>query len=132
MLIQMQHPPRIPAFQKWIEVLNAWLNGRGAEIVDALASIGDLTIQSDPEALFLEGWLLCDAGDHQAGFDYIQRAVTKGYFVVHTLKTATQFDPLRGTAEFQALLRVAESGRQLALESFRRGGGDRLLGMNRT
>ena len=128
MLIQLRNPPRIEAFHKWVELLTAWLNGRADEVIGSLSSLGNLSIQSDPEALFLEGWILCDAGEHQAGFEFIQRAVTKGYFVEHTLRMATQFDPLRGTTEFQALMQVAESGRQQALASFREAGGDRLLG----
>ena len=128
-LIQLAHPPRLPVFQRWTEVLSAWMNGRSAEMLEALSVLAGLKILMDPEAMFLQGWILSDAGEHQAGFDYIRRAVEKGYFVVATLESATQFDPLRATPEFQSLLRVASSGREQALAAFRDAGGDRLLGM---
>ena len=127
-LIQLAHPSRLLVFQRWIEVLSAWLNGRSAEMVEAVSALSGLKILADPEAIFLQGWILSDAGEHQAGFEYIRRAVEKGYFVVATLESARQFGPLRGTSEFQSLLRVAESGREQALASFRDAGGDRLLG----
>ncbi len=40
-----------------------------------------LKIQDDPEAIFQEGWLLCDVGEHEQGLAYLRRAVAKGYFV---------------------------------------------------
>ena len=129
-LIQLAHPPRLEVFQRWTEVLSAWMNGRSAEMLEALSVLAGLKILMDPEAMFLQGWILSDAGEHQAGFDYIRRAVEKGYFVAATLESATQFDPLRATPEFQSLLRVASSGREQALAAFRDAGGDRLLGIH--
>jgi hypothetical protein len=82
----------------------------------------------DPEAIFQEGWLLCDVGEHQRGLDYLRRAVAKGYFVAPTLSGRPQFDALRGDPAFQAVLAEAEAGRQRALAAFREGGGERLLG----
>jgi hypothetical protein len=122
----------IPAFRKWIEVLTAWLNARPQDMLIAMEDLAGLKILDDPEAIFLGGWMLCDAGALTEGFARIQRAVEKGFFVVTTLASAKQFAPLRGTPEFEALMRVAESGRQQALASFREGGGDRLLGLSRT
>ena len=88
-----------------------------------------MKIQHDPEAIFQNGTLLCDIGEHQEGLDYLRRAVGKGYFVSPTLSARTQFDPLRTNPDFQTLLEEAERGRRQALVAFREAGGERLLGL---
>ena len=85
-------------------------------------------MEAEPEAAVAEGWLLSEGAALEQGFDYIRRAVTKGYFVAPTLTRATQFDALREGAEFQALLAGAEAGRARARDAFRQAGGERLLG----
>ena len=91
-------------------------------------SLGLLKIDEDPEAIFQEGWLLCDAGDYERGIDYLRRAVSKGYFVAPTLSGRPQFDPLRSRPDFQAILTEAEEGRLRALGAFVEAGGNQLLG----
>ena len=86
-----------------------------------------LNIQLDPEAIFQEGWLLCDVGEHEEGLDYLRRAVAKGYFVAPTLADSRHFDALRDNPVFQSVLAEAEAGRQRALAAFRDAGGERLL-----
>jgi hypothetical protein len=93
------------------------------------SGLSSLKIQDDPEAIFQEGWLFCDVGQHDKGLPFLRRAVAKGYFVAETLKGRPQFDPLRSDPEFKAILAEAETGRARALEAFRQGGGERLLGM---
>ena len=127
LLVNMRRASHIPAFQSWIDYLMAWLEHRPGDMVLDSALPG-LKIQEDPEAIFQEGWLLCDVGEHGAGLDYLQRAVTKGYFVVPTLSSRPQFDALRGDPRFQALLAEAEEGRRRARAAFEEAGGDRLLG----
>jgi serine/threonine protein kinase/tetratricopeptide (TPR) repeat protein len=127
-LLEMRRPVRIPAFLSWIDLLLAWIDRRSADVVVRLSALSALKIQHDPEAMFLEGWLLCDTGDPQAGLGYLQRAVAKGYFVVPTLLSRPQFDALRGTPEFAALLQDAEAGQREALRAFTAAGGERLLG----
>jgi TolB-like protein/tetratricopeptide (TPR) repeat protein len=127
-LIDMcQAPPRVTAFQTWTEYLMAWLEYRPADMFVRLSALSTLKIQDDPEAIFQEGWLLCDVGEHEQGLVYLRRAV-KGYFVAATLSGAPAFDALRSDPRFQAILLDAESGRQQALAAFRDGGGERLLG----
>ena len=92
-----------------------------------LSSFGALKIFDDPEAIFQEGWLLCDVGEYERGLDRLQHAVAKGYFVVPTLANSRQFDALRTEPAFQKLLADAEAGRQRALVAFRDAGGERLL-----
>ena len=127
-LVEMQQTPRIPLFRAWTEYLMAWLERRPADMRLRASAFGGLKIQDDPEAIFQEGWLLCDAGEHQQGLEHLRRAVAKGYTVAPTLSGRPQFDALRSDPDFLALLAEAEAGRQEALAAFRQAGGERLLG----
>ena len=127
-LLEMRRPSHLPVFQAWIDYLMAWLERRTSDMRLSLAAERQLKIQEDPEAIFQEGWLLCDAGEYENGLEHIRRAVTKGYFVVPTLQRSPQFDPQRGAPAFEAILAEAEAGRQQALTSFQTAGGERLLG----
>ncbi len=127
-LNDMRLASRIPIFELWIEYLMAWLDRRFVDMAGRLSTLSTLKIQDDPEAIFQEGWLLCDIGEHEAGLAYLQRAVAKGYFVAPTLSARPQFDALRSDPAFRALLKEAEAGRQRALTAFREAGGERLIG----
>jgi eukaryotic-like serine/threonine-protein kinase len=128
MLVDMRKTSRIPAFQSWIEYLTAWLERRTENMSTRLSALAALKIQDDPEAIFQEGWILCDIGDYEGGLGYLQRAVAKGYFAVSTLSSYTQFDALRDDPRFRTLLAEADSGREQALAAFREAGGDRAIG----
>jgi tetratricopeptide (TPR) repeat protein len=128
-LRDMRQPSRIPTFQSWIEYLQVWLDRRADEMLGSLSEIRTLKIQDDPEAIFQEGWLLCDVGEHDRGLPYLRRAVDKGYFAAATLSGRRQFDALRRRADFQALVADADAGRDRALAAFRSGGGEQLLGV---
>ncbi len=119
---------RIPAFRLWSDTVMAWLERRPADMLDLLSSIGPLKILADPEAIFQEGWLLCDIGEHERGLAQLERAVAKGYCAAPTLTRAPAFDPLRAETGFQELLSEAQAGRERALAAFRECGGERLLG----
>ena len=67
LLDAMRHTSRIPLFQVWIEYLTAWLDRRPADMVIQIDAPIMVKIQDDPEALFQEGWLLCDAGEYEPG-----------------------------------------------------------------
>ena len=127
-LLDMRQSSRIPIFEAWIEYLMAWLDRRPADMVGRMSTFSTLKIQNDPEAIFQEGWLLCDVGDHETGLGQLRRAVAKGYFVSPTLSGRPQFDALRSDSAFRALLEEAEAGRQRALAAFREAGGERLIG----
>jgi eukaryotic-like serine/threonine-protein kinase len=119
---------RIASLQSWWDHIRAWLDGRVADMLTSLVAFSALKIQEDPEAIFLQAWMLCDVGEHARGLDELERAITRGYFVAPTLARATQFDALRDQPRFQSLLSDAEAGRHMALHAFREAGGDRLLG----
>jgi TolB-like protein len=127
-LLEMRQSSRIPLFKSWVEYLMTWLDRRSADMIAQLSEFGSFKIWNDPEASFLEGWLLCDVGEYEVGFSYLQRAVAKGYFVSPTLSDRPQFDPLRSDAAFVALLEEAKAGRQRAFAAFQEAGGERLLG----
>jgi len=127
-LIAMRESSRIPTFQLWTGHLMSWLDRQREDMLTGMATLGALKIQDDPEAIFQEGWLLCDVGEYDVGLGELQRAVAKGYFVSPTLANSRQFDALRGTPAFQTLLAEADAGRQRALAAFRDAGGERLLG----
>jgi tetratricopeptide (TPR) repeat protein len=124
----MRQASRIPLFEAWIDYLQAWLDKRIDDMTRRASMFAGMKINEDPEAIFQEGWMLCDAGDHEAGLSRLQRAVAKGYFPAATLATRSQFDPLRQNAAFRALLAEAEEGKQQALRAFRDAGGERLVG----
>ena len=124
----MMQTSRIPAFLSWTGHLMAWLDRRPADMLTGIAALNALKIQDDPEAIFQEGWLLCDAGEHATGLDQIRQAVGKGYFPAPTLAGSRQFDAMRNDPAFQALLAQAEAGRRDALAAFGEAGGERLLG----
>jgi tetratricopeptide (TPR) repeat protein len=128
-LLAMRQSSRIPAFQSWTGHLLTWLDRHRDEMLLGISTLNaSLKIQEDPEAIFQQGWMLCDIGEHQRGLISLKRAVGKGYFAAPTLAGRPQFDALRGDAEFQAVLADAEAGRQHALTAFREAGGERLLG----
>ena len=70
-------------------------------MIEGISVLGALKIQDDPEAIFQEGWLLCDVGEYELGLGHLQRAVSKNYFVVETLARSRQFEALRGDARFR-------------------------------
>jgi serine/threonine protein kinase/tetratricopeptide (TPR) repeat protein len=127
LLATMRRTAHINAFRALTDYLMAWLERRPTEMrIDP--TLGPLKIQEDPEAIFQEGWLLCDVGEHERGLEYLRRAVTKGYFVAPALAGRPQFDALRNHPGFEAVLAEAVAGRDRALAAFREAGGDRLLG----
>jgi hypothetical protein len=98
-------------------------------MVSDILTFSGLRIMEDPEAMFQEGWLLCDVGEHERGLLQLRRAVDKGYFVSATLAGSPAFAGVRGDARFQDLLARAEAGRRQARAAFGQAGGDRLLGL---
>lgn len=125
----MRQVSRIPAFQSWIEYLTAWLERRREDMDGRISVFRHLKIQDDPEALFQEGWLLCDVGDHDTGLEFVHRAIEKHYWLVDTLANSRQFDPLRSHPVFQALIAKAQQGRDQAHAMYRQAGGHQLLGV---
>ena len=127
-LAAMHERPRIRAFQVWMIHLAAWLDGRFDEMLTTLDEMGGLAIFQDPEAIFQEGWLLCDVGEHARALKYLDRAISRNYFVAQTMTSWPQFEALRDDPTFQSLLSDAEAGRARARAAFVEAGGERLPG----
>jgi serine/threonine-protein kinase len=126
LLDRMRQRSRIPTFVVWTDRLTAWLDRRLEFLQTSM--LPNLNIREDPEAIFQEGWMLCDVGDYEKGLFCLQLAVSKGYFAAPTLARSRQFDKLRGNQEFQQMLEQAEAGTARALAAFNAAGGSQLLG----
>jgi non-specific serine/threonine protein kinase len=120
--------PRIAAFSLWLTYLQAWLDRRPEAMLNGLKELESLTVFDDPEAIYEQGILLCDVGEHARGLPFLERALARGYYVAPALERRSQFDAIRDTPAFQSLLADARAGRARALEAFRQAGGERLLG----
>ena len=127
-LLEMVQKVPIPAFQTWARFILAWLDRRPADMRANREALGALEVMDDPEAMFQEGWLFGDVGEHDRALELLGRAVDKGYFAAPTLARSPSFDAIRGRPEFRDLLARAEAGRNQALAAFCDGGGERLVG----
>ena len=127
-LAQHRQAAQLNTFQAYADSLEAWLQRRPADLRASLKQLEALTIMDDPEAIFQVAWMVCDAGEHQPGLAGLRRAVERGYTVAPTLATSPSFDAVRSDPAFQAIVALAEAGRQQALAAFREHGGERLLG----
>jgi serine/threonine protein kinase/tetratricopeptide (TPR) repeat protein len=119
---------RLPAFQVWGRYLQAWLERDTAQMLVHMRNLGTYKVQNDPEAIFVQGWIACEAQLYDVGLEYLQRAVARGYSAAPTLTRSPHFDPLRSSPVFVSVLADAEAGRRHALVAFREAGGERLLG----
>jgi serine/threonine protein kinase/tetratricopeptide (TPR) repeat protein len=126
-LDEMRKASRIPLFASWIDYLQAWLERRVGDMSTMRTRFNSLKVRDDPEAMFQQGWIMCDVGDYENGLADITRAITHGYYPATTLAERRQFDGLRANPAFQELLAQAQAGRTRALEAFRQAGGIRLL-----
>jgi non-specific serine/threonine protein kinase len=127
-LAEHRQTAEIPVFRSYADTLLSWLDRRPMEVWAGVEALAGLKIMDDPEALFQEGWLLCDVGEHERGLGLLQRAVAKGYAVAPTLAGSAAFDALRSDTAFGELLARAEADREEALRTFRENGGEKLLG----
>ncbi len=127
-LAEHREQVQIPLMEAYADALDRWLDRRLADMWGGAGAVRGLKIFEDPEAIFQEGWLLCDTGGHDRGLPLLQRAVGMGYTVAPTLARSPAFDTLRGEPAFRELLARAEADREEALRTFREHGGDKLLG----
>jgi TolB-like protein len=115
-------------FRAYANFLFAWLDRRPTDMVQSRTVLRPLKILDDPEAIFQEGWLLCDAGESAGGLVEIRRALDRGYAVFPTLAASHAFDALRGDPAFEKVLADARAGHERARTAFLESGGATLLG----
>lgn len=97
--------------------------------VESLASISRLSNIRDPEGRFYVARQLAYLGDTENSLALLKNVVEDGFFCLPALTQDPWLDPLRGTAEFAAVLRVAETRHRQAVISFLTAEGDRVLGV---
>jgi len=104
----------------------ALLEGRRDESLAAAGAVlaSDL---KDPETFFYLGRILARLGERQQATSVLGRAVESGFFCYPAIARDPWLDPLRGDAEFVAVLCEAETRHRGAQLTFARAGGDRVL-----
>jgi tetratricopeptide (TPR) repeat protein len=127
-LDEMRSVAADPLSLGWIDYLAVWIDRRPANMVFDPSLLTSLKIQDDPEAIFQEAWMLCEAGEFDRGLARLRRAVSAGYYAFTALSSSRHFDAVRQDPAFQWALAEAEAGRRRALEALRAERGERLLG----
>ena len=102
----MTQMARIPTSTPGRPTCMAWLDRRVADMLAAQSSLSALKIMDDPEALFQIGRLaVVRRRRARAGFDYVQRAVARGYYVAPTLeRRARSSTPLATSRRSKVIL----------------------------
>jgi tetratricopeptide (TPR) repeat protein len=99
------------------------------EEAESLISIRKLKTIGDPEGRFYVARHLAYLGDRGGALELLGDVVKDGFFCLRALTQDPWLDSLRGTAEFAAILRDAESRHRHAVISFLTAEGDRVLGI---
>jgi hypothetical protein len=88
-----------------------------------------LTSLHDPEGQYYVARQAAYIGDGEQALSLLAGCVDGGFFCVPTLAQDPWLDAVRGTAQFTALLRRAETRHRQAVISFLTNDGDRILGI---
>ena len=99
-----------------------------AETVAAIARVA--TGFRDPEGLFYLTRLSAHIGDVEGAIALFERVVAGGFSCFPSFARDSWLDGLRGQAEFQRLLSLAETRHREAVVAFRDAGGERVLGVS--
>jgi serine/threonine protein kinase len=111
---------------RFVESLRHTLNGRRDEGVAALRALTDIP---DPEGRFYIARSLAFFGEHAEALELLAGVVEGGFFCLPAFTRDPWLDGVRGTPEFAALLRRAETRHRQAMISFLSAEGDRILGV---
>ncbi len=82
----------------------------------------------DPEGLYFESRNLVHVGEGERGLFRLNEIVARGFHCWQALETDPWLEPVRGTAEFAALLAAARAGSEKAARTYEKAGGTILLG----
>jgi hypothetical protein len=120
--------PGLPAlFRRFFELMIASLEGSGT---DARAGADEILAGwrlRDPCGTFYLARALARIG-HPSALPMLKRAVEGGYYVYTFITRDPWLDPLRGSSDFNAMVRLAEAGYRDAAAAFAAAGGEKLLG----
>ena len=94
----------------------------------ALETMKSLRI-GDPEGRFYISRQMAFSGDRDGALALLKQVVEDGFFCLPGMTRDPWLDSLRGSAEFDAILRRAESRHRQATISFLNAEGDRVLGI---
>lgn len=104
----------------------ATLEGRHAEAVAAAERMLSRPFPSDPCPRYYMARALAKIGDTERALEHMKNAA-EGFFCYPTLASDPWLDPLRGLAEFAAILQRASTKHRNAAAAFAQAGGDALL-----
>jgi serine/threonine protein kinase/tetratricopeptide (TPR) repeat protein len=120
--------PGLPAlFRRFFELMIAGLDGDDAEARAASDEILARWRLRDPCGTFYLARALARI-EHPSALPMLKRAVAGGYYIYTFITRDPWLDPLRGSSEFNAVVRLAEAGYRDAVAAFAAAGGEKLLG----
>jgi serine/threonine protein kinase/tetratricopeptide (TPR) repeat protein len=110
----------------FVQALLMIVDGRIGEAIVSLRKIADIP---DPEGRYYVARAIAYSGYAGEALPLLAGAVEDGFFCLTAFTRDPWLDPLRGTPEFAALIRRAESRHRQAVISFLSAEGDRVLGV---
>jgi eukaryotic-like serine/threonine-protein kinase len=99
------------------------------ELADSADSIRKLRHIHDPEGRFYVARHLAHLGEGEEALAILKNVVEDGFFCLPAFTRDPWLDSLRGTSEFTAIMRRAETRHRQAIISFLTAEGDRVLGI---
>lgn len=110
----------------YVNALRHLMRGEREQSLEQIRRLRDMR---DPEARFYVARQMARLGERDGALELLARIVEDGFFCLPVLAHDPWLDPLRGTAEFAAILRAAEARHRQAIISFIAAEGDRVLGL---
>ena len=111
----------------FIAALLAMVEGRSEATLGHLRDLKDIP---DPEGRYYVARGMVVMGQGEEALPLLAGAVEDGFFCLTAFTRDPWLDPLRGSADFAALVRRAESRHRQAMISFLNAEGDRVLGVS--
>jgi len=112
---------------KMITALEAVFAGRLEEALQLTRDLASERIR-DPEGMYYFARAAARLGDTDTALDFLAEAVSQSWFCVSALEKDPWLDSLRGSREFNRIIRLAEAGQRQALNLYLELGGERVLG----
>ena len=134
-LVRLRHAPTSARIHTWMlmmQLFDAILAGRQADGRQALEELTSYTgLQRSGRLVLLGAGRCACSATCRTRWNWCGRPCTTGFACPRALESTPLLDPLRGQAEFAALLGQAREGHEAAVEAFTKADGHRLLGLPR-